>query len=383
MITLIRFMIVIYLRCSLHIKIIGGKVMLKEIDLYITEKCNLECQFCSIQASNSSTKELDFETIKKFVLYCKQNGVTDIHVTGGEPTLHKDYKRIIAFIIKNQIDVRLITNGLLLSESDLIELKQIGLEKIMISIDGMQKFHNSVRARGAYEKAFNVIDKAVSLNYNVRVNSVAWNENIEDIPLLMERLDKSKVNVYSVFLGSPVGRAKRMNGLTVVDAEMWMRFLEVLRSYHAAQGMRIKVVVEQGYIKAGIDNEHYMIRSCTSILSNTDYLSVRADGNVFPCVFFSNDVQSIGNIHNMQDLNFKRSMSNSDFYNSVAALPIECNTCENVAYCKGGCRGFNFVEQEISKDLRCCQDGYIPICPLIKIDLFNRRMAPCTDDLLE
>lgn len=356
---------------------------LKEIDLYITERCNLECPFCSIQASKKSRKELDFETIKKFVVYCKQNGVTDIHVTGGEPTLHKDYKKIIAFIIENEIDVRLITNGLLLSEKDLIELKEIGLKNLMISLDGLENFHDSVRTKGGYKKVLKLIKTAVSLDYNVRVNSVVWNENIDDIPFLMEELDKVNVRVYSVFLGSPVGRAKQMSNLTVVDAKKWKTFLESLKVYHIEQNMEIKVVVEQGYIKAGVDNEHYTIRSCDAILNNTDYLSVRADGSVFPCVFFSNDFQSIGNIHNISDLNFKKFMSTSDFYNSVAALPLECNTCENVVYCKGGCRGFNFTPHEITKDLRCYQNGYIPICPLIKIDLFDNIMAPCTDDLLE
>lgn len=48
----------------------------------------------------------------------------------------------------------------------------------------------------------------------------------------------------------------------------------------------------------------------------------------------------------------------------------------------GGCRGFNHLEGKITKDLRCLGDDYIPICPLIKLDLINNDIAPCTDDLV-
>ena len=357
-------------------------MQLKEIDLYITEKCNLSCPFCSIQASANSVKELDYDTVTRFVDFCKDNNVTDIHITGGEPTLHKNYKEIIRYVVESGIDVRLITNGLLISKADLIELRDIGLEKIMISLDGLEDFHDSVRKKGAFKKTLSTISNAIELGFNVRVNAVAWMQNLTDIPQLMNILDGYSVNVFSVFLGSPVGRAKNQESLTVVGPQVWINFLASLRSFYALKKMKIKVVVEQGYLETYKDSSHTSLRSCTSIIQNTDYLSIRADGNVYPCVFFSNDFQSLGNIHNPDAIDFQKALEMSKFYNQVATLPTECEVCESVKYCQGGCRGFNYSTMTIGRDLRCNHHGYIPICPLIKINLFTDEMAACTDDLL-
>lgn len=358
-------------------------MFLKEIDLYITEKCNLSCPFCSIKAESSSSKELDLDTIKYFVDYCKEKGATDIHITGGEPTLHKKYKEIIKYIIEKGIDVRLITNGLLLTEQDFTELKEIGLRKLMFSLDGAKSFHESVRGKGTFEKTLSAVRTAIFMGFNVRVNAVAWEQNTDSILELLCLLDDVGVDVFSVFLGSPVGRAKQLTDLTVINAKSWMSFIQDLRHVYCEKRMRIKVVLEQGYIRDKKHAEHVNLRSCSSIINNTDYLSVRADGNVFPCVFFSNDFHSIGNIYNRNSFDFYENLKNSKTYNSVAVLPVECSSCDNVEYCQGGCRGFNYSPTEIGRDLRCCQDEYIPICPLIKRDLFTEDLAPCTDDLLE
>lgn len=357
-------------------------MILKEIDLYITEKCNLSCPFCSIRATANSTKELDFNIIKQFVDFCKENEVTDIHITGGEPTLHKNYKDIIKYIIDTGIDTRLITNGLLLSENDLIELKEIGLKKLMFSLDGTESFHESVRGKGTFKKTFSTVKNAIATGFNVRVNAVAWEENTDSILELMCILDEISADVFSVFLGSPVGRAKDQNRLTVIGAEDWISFIKKLRYIYSQYNLKIKVVIEQGFISAQECIEHVNLRSCTSIINNTDYLSVRADGNVFPCVFFSNDFQSIGNIYNIYSYDFYGNLKKSKLYNLIATLPSACSSCNNVEHCYGGCRGFNFSPAEIGRDLRCRQDRYIPICPLIKRDLFEDDLAPCTDDLL-
>lgn len=355
---------------------------LKEIDLYITEKCNLKCRFCSIKAGPASKRELDFDTVEKFVSYCKGCGVTDIHITGGEPTLHKNYKEIIELIIKNGIDTRLITNGLLLTESDLSQLKEIGLKNIMFSLDGLNDFHSFVRGKGTFERTLTTVKAAIEKDFNVRVNTVAWNENLSDIPKLLEELDQAGVKIYSVFLGSPVGRGKELNHLSVVSADKWDLFLSELKEYYLDRKLSVQVVVEQGFVKQSKkDHDYNDVRSCASILDNTDYLTIRADGNVFPCVFFSNDFQSIGNIYDLDQLDLKGNLSNSEFYQNVSKLPKDCTECSERTYCKGGCRGFNYLPLEITKDERCNGDEYIPICPIIKLDLLNEKIAPCTDDL--
>lgn len=355
---------------------------LKEIDLYITEKCNLGCEFCSIMAGKNVRKELTLEQIEKFLCFCKVHNVQEVHVTGGEPTLHPQYKEIIKAILVKGMGVRLITNGTTLKTNDLIELQKIGLKEIMISIDGMQEFHDSVRGKGMFQKTLNTVRTAIKMGFHTRVNSTAWNENLNDLPCLIRYLDKQKVDIYSIFLGSLVGRAKENNRLTVVSADRWIEFLSIIRDENK-KNLNLQLIVEEGYLSRNDDIEKYSrIRSCSYILNNTDYLSVRADGNVYPCIFFSNSFQSIGNILDEQSLDFDKNLKESQFYKSVTAIPSECSDCKSRVYCKGGCRAFNDEIRKLGKDSRCLTDEYVPICPLIKLDMEKNLVAPCTDDLV-
>lgn len=353
---------------------------LKEIDLYITERCNLSCDFCSIMAGKNNKKELTFEQIEKFLDFCKMNDVQEIHVTGGEPTLHPKYKEIIKLILERGIGARLITNGTTLDKNDLIELQKVGLKEIMISIDGMQKFHDSVRGNGMFQKTLKTVKAAIELGYITRVNSTAWNENLDDLLCLIKYLDELKVDIYSIFLGSLVGRAKKGNRLTVVSAKTWIKFLSVIRQLN---NKNVRIIVEEGYISQNANIKKYnRIRSCSYILNNTDYLSIRADGNVYPCIFFSNSFQSIGNILQEQSFDFENNLKESEFYRRVTDIPVECSNCTSSAHCKGGCRAFNDEIKKLSKDNRCVNDEYVPICPLIKLDIERNVVAPCTDDLI-
>lgn len=355
---------------------------LKEIDLFITEKCNLRCEFCSICAGPYSSRELDLGTISNFIKYAKQNGITDIHITGGEPTLHKNYKEIISLIISQNIDTRLITNGLLLDKNDLWELERIGLKNIMFSLDGLERFHDFVRGPGTFSKTLSTIKTAIDLGYNVRVNTVAWVENVQDIFTLMRLLNDIGVNIYSIFLGSPVGRGKNLSNLSIVKDEDWHTFLESLRIKYVDNQLAIKVVVEQGFVSIGKkDIDYNVMRSCSAILENTEYLTIRADGNIYPCVFFNEEYQSIGNIHNLDGLDLNRNLKHNRYYHDVSRQPDDCQSCDVKDYCKGGCRGFHSYTSEVFKDTRCHRNRFIPICPLIKTDLISNEAAPCTDDL--
>jgi len=355
---------------------------LKEIDLFITEKCNLQCSFCSINADFNSKNELKYETVKEFIEFCKKKGVTDIHITGGEPTLHSNYKEIIQLILKNKIDARLITNGLVVTKDDLADLKGIGLKKIMFSLDGLEIFHNLVRGKNTYSKTMTAIYNAIKAEFHVRVNTVAWNENLNDIVGLMKYLNDIGVETHSIFLGSPVGRAKQLSNLSFVDDKNWMAFLIKLKNYYVSHGMKIRVVVERGYASRVHDVIDFNnIRSCSSIINNTDYLTVRANGNIYPCVFFNEDYQSIGNIYDLDNIDMGDTLTKSCFYRSVSNLPDTCKDCDDSQFCKGGCRGFNNSTYDTLKDIRCSSGEFMPICPLIKMDLMSDTFAPCTDDL--
>lgn len=64
------------------------------VDLKITDYCPFECSFCYM-GSDKKGKHADFYTINMILSTCESQGVFEIALGGGEPTLHPDFLRIL------------------------------------------------------------------------------------------------------------------------------------------------------------------------------------------------------------------------------------------------------------------------------------------------
>lgn len=366
-------------------------MVLEELDLYLTDKCNLYCDFCSVQAHKTSD-EISFPKITDIILEAKKYGLEELHLTGGEPTLRNDLEEIISFAVLHGLHVRLITNGTSLSKKRLEKLADCGLKSIMISLDGTEDYHNAVRGEATYGKTLQTIYNAIALDMLVRVNSVAWINNQIEIVQLAKFLNEIGVHVYSIFLGSPLGYAKRHKG-NIMNPLAWRKFCLSLQEIVVSQNYKTKIVVEKGFLYPDeqtfdINNLQGRGRGCYNITNFYDYLLIRSNGDVYPCVFFSNEAPSIGNIYEQSLEVILSSFKGNDFYECIGRYPQECKSCGKLTLCKGGCRGYAklYTEDWKSKDPRCEQHelkGIIPLCPIVKHNLNDDRLGGSSEHVLQ
>ncbi|MFH1551565.1 MAG: radical SAM protein [bacterium] len=99
--------------------------------LKITSRCNDDCKFCIERESISKkTDDLSFEEIKNNYQYLKTNFNLDyLIITGGEPTLHPDFLKIIDFFDKEGVSFKIITNFLNFSSLDFSKKLQLYFSK--------------------------------------------------------------------------------------------------------------------------------------------------------------------------------------------------------------------------------------------------------------
>jgi|GEM_PF-584625 len=103
----------------------------------INQKCNIACKACFKNKSNYSKS---FDLIKKEIDFALQQRIIDtLTLAGGEPTLHEDLYKIVSYISKKGVYVNMFSNGLLLNDEMLSDLKQAGLFSLHIHIDSKQK----------------------------------------------------------------------------------------------------------------------------------------------------------------------------------------------------------------------------------------------------
>lgn len=69
--------------------------MANTIDLAITYSCNLCCKHCNLNCNSKEGTEMPFDEVIKVLKAAEKCEVFNIYLQGGEPTIHKDFEKIL------------------------------------------------------------------------------------------------------------------------------------------------------------------------------------------------------------------------------------------------------------------------------------------------
>ena len=123
---------------------------LTDLRISVTDRCNFRCSYCMPKevfdkdyAYLPQSHLLNFEEITRIARVFVDRGVRKIRLTGGEPLLRKNIEILIAQLAAlrtpngQPLDLTLTTNGALLARKAQ-SLKDAGLQRITVSLDGLQ-----------------------------------------------------------------------------------------------------------------------------------------------------------------------------------------------------------------------------------------------------
>ena len=113
------------------------------LDIESTSCCNLNCVFCDKLPllKKDQFGYLDFGLYKKIIDEAVEHRLWGLKLSyRGEPLLHKEIVRMVSYAKKKGIlDVYFNTNGMLLNEDMSERLIDAGLDRISISVEGIDK----------------------------------------------------------------------------------------------------------------------------------------------------------------------------------------------------------------------------------------------------
>ena len=374
-------------------------IRLHEMDLYVTMNCNIRCDFCNVRAGEYDHRDLPLRRILTLIEEACALGLEEVHFLGGEPAMRKDLEEMVAFAASLGLHTRIITNGMLLGRERLVRLIAAGLGEIMISVDGLEETHNRMRvcAPDGWRKTLACVRNAVSLGLRTRISAVAYEENYDEIVPLLRMADEAGAKIFSVFLGSPLGRGREKAG-GVIGPHRWRALQdEVLR---VSTGLRpdLEVVMEQGFAWTDLpplDRAAIKGRGtgCNTLLDDYDYLIVRSDGNLYQCVFFMTEGRPIGNITEQpleRTLQYALELA---AYRPFTVPQDRCSSCLHQEDCGTGCRGYAHLLSGdwLRTDPRCGKGEpraadpprWYPVCPILKRNIRSGRMGGSTEQALE
>lgn len=178
--------------------------------LSITDMCNFRCNYClpnGYQPEANKPSFLTLAEIRRLAMAFADLGTEKIRVTGGEPTLRKDFLPIVETLaqIPQLKTLALTTNGYRMAK-DVAAWKAAGITSINVSVDSLDpKMFHRITGVDKFDEVMRGIDRAFECGYQkVKVNSV-----------LMKRLNDQD---FAQFLA------------WIKDKPIQMRFIELMQT---------------------------------------------------------------------------------------------------------------------------------------------------------
>ncbi|WP_370556363.1 GTP 3',8-cyclase MoaA [Edwardsiella tarda] len=147
--------------------------------LSVTDVCNFRCTYCLPDgyrpASHEAKRFLSLDEIRRVSRAFAALGTEKVRLTGGEPTLRRDFCDIIAAVRENPgiKTLAVTTNGYRMAR-DVAAWRQAGLSAINVSVDSLdaRQFH-AITGEDRFAQVMAGIDAAFAAGFErIKVNTV-------------------------------------------------------------------------------------------------------------------------------------------------------------------------------------------------------------------
>lgn len=168
--------------------------------LSITDMCNFYCGYCLPDGYIKKDKNfLSIEEIRRLAVAFVELGVKKIRLTGGEPTIRKDFCDIAATLsqVPGIKKLALTTNGYHLNKN-ISDYKRAGIDSITVSVDSLipEKFYQ-ITNHNCLEEILSGIMAAQQLRFKeVKMNVVLLKDiNIDEIESFIEATRSATISI--------------------------------------------------------------------------------------------------------------------------------------------------------------------------------------------
>jgi len=156
--------------------------------LILTWECNLHCRHCRPYLPANGT--LSFDDVKEHIDSLAKKGTLFLHLTGGEPLVHKDFWKIVSTASQKNFALILHTNGTLITPEIGERLTHFNFLQVSLTVlGGKARIHDSLTGvKGSFEKTIYALK--IMKEKDVVLSTTKLSDNQDEIPE-MERLAKN------------------------------------------------------------------------------------------------------------------------------------------------------------------------------------------------
>lgn len=167
----------------------------------VTDVCNFKCTYCLPDGyrPDGKPKFLDLNEIENLVGAFGEVGTQKIRITGGEPSLRKDFSDIIRIVADNDniSTIATTTNGYRL-EKHAKEWFDAGLRRINVSVDSLDpRMFYQITGENKFDEVMRGVDAALSAGFErVKINAVLLKGlNDKDLPRFLHWIKNTPIDL--------------------------------------------------------------------------------------------------------------------------------------------------------------------------------------------
>ena len=304
-----------------------------EVMIEVEPRCNLDCEFCfnkiSFAKNDRTVKPLSKSYLKKVINGIAKSGIKIVRFTGGEPLLRKDLFELMAYAKTRKLEVRLNTNGLLVTKEIASKLNKfvdnilIPMESASDEIEGEITGVKNVLTRKI--EAIKILRKAGILI--VRIGSVGTKKGIADF----EKMTK-------IIATLPVDEWEWYRPITSKHGQKWITASDMQKLANKiikfSKKTKIKLSIANAIPFCVHRNMQKMSSICVGAFSDDGHSRLVIDprGFVKPHYFVEKNIGDPLNILGAWNNVHMKKMRN------LKLLPVKCQKCKYKMQCRGGSR---------------------------------------------
>ena len=167
--------------------------------IFINNYCACNCIYCRVDAGfTDQPGYMDLGSIKLIADQCKELGIQDIELTGGDPFLHPQIMEILRIFAEYAIFPEFSTK-VPLNKSHLVRMKEFGYRKIQFSIDSIDKDLLASLTGNRKPYVDNLLNSAVlaqETGMEVIVKSVITSLSVKGLPNLVGYFSSKGIHKY-------------------------------------------------------------------------------------------------------------------------------------------------------------------------------------------
>jgi MoaA/NifB/PqqE/SkfB family radical SAM enzyme len=252
---------------------------LTSVDVYISSQCNRRCTYCFLPAEFfSSGVKMDFAEFAGIVEWSQRNGVSEITLLGGEPSLHRSFADMVGLSRDRGLKVRVVTNGHKRFRQFIEEgtVRPGHLSRVAVSFDSLDpEIQDSFRGAGAWHDATETIKMLKANGVLFDINVTAVRSVLDGLPALIDYAEESGCRRINIHWPSSMGIGYTLDADEIPDQDTWQTLTRRI-AQRADRGPDFFVEIERGFLEPD-----QPLANCALVgFSN---LQIMPDGRAFRC----------------------------------------------------------------------------------------------------